>query len=375
MTDRPQPPAIGALQRRPAHIPEDAVIPAPLDFGNTPGEWAKRRQGLLERWMRFLGPFPRRCELAPALLEEEELPGFTRRRLRYRLEALRDGIWAEACLLVPRPAPSRGPAVLVYHQTTDETIREPVGLAGPASLHSALHLVERGYVVLCPRNYIWDYHGLSLPEDEGGKLDHDEPVRKLMSDHPDWTGMGRMVWDGIRAVDFLQTLDEVDPDRIGCFGFSLGGKEALFSAALDDRIRAAVSMEGGLGLSYSNWHAPWYLGPRIRAPGFAMDNHEVLALAAPRAFLLAGSGGGISADDGTCAAGADGERSWPYVEAVLPLYDMLGARDRLGILCHAHGHSVPAVAREAAYGWLDRFLCRDCLTQSTMNMEGTTAIQ
>ena len=265
-------------------------------------------------------------------------------------------IWAEAFLLVPRPAPVGAPAVLVHHPTTAETIREPVGFAGPPSRHNALHLVERGYVTLRPRNYIWDYHGLSLPEDEAGARAHERPVNRLLADHTGWTGMGRMMRDGMRAVDHLQTLKEVDPDRIGCFGFSLGGKEAIHSAAFDDRLKATVSMEGGIGLTYCNRHQPWYLGSRIREPGFTMDNHEVLALVAPRAFLLAASTGGISEDDGQYVAGSDGERSWPYIEAAAPLYEMLGARSRLGILCHTHGHSIPALARDTAYAWLDRFL-------------------
>jgi hypothetical protein len=165
-----------------------------------------------------------------------------------------------------------------------------------------------------------------------------------------------MTWNGIRAVDVVAALPGVDRERIGCFGFSLGGKEALFVPAFDARVRAAVSIDGGIAMAYSNWHDEWYYGPRVREPGFDMDHHEVLALIAPRAFLLIGSTGGVSEDDGQEVEGFDGERSWPFIEAVRPLYRLLGAPRNVGILNHRHGHSIPRLARDTGYGWLDRHL-------------------
>ena len=100
---------------------------------------------------------------------------------------------------------------------------------------------------------------------------------------------------------------DVDPDRLGAIGHSLGGKEALFLAAFDDRIRAAVSSEGGIGIGYSNWDAPWYHGEDVHRPGFPLDHAQVLALVAPRSFLLVGGDS------------ADGDRSWPYIDACLPV--------------------------------------------------------
>ena len=74
------------------------------------------------------------------------------------------------------------------------------------------------------------------------------------------------------------------------------------------------------------------------------ENHEVMALIAPRAFLVCGGGS------------ADGNASWPFVRAVLPVYKLLGAGDRLGLLSHHGKHTFPAAARETAYRWLDQWL-------------------
>jgi pimeloyl-ACP methyl ester carboxylesterase len=157
------------------------------------------------------------------------------------------------------------------------------------------------------------------------------------------TGMARMVFDAVRATDVLLERPEVDPDRVGTIGHSLGGKEALYHAAFDERIRAAISCEGGVGLRLSNWDDDHYLGKQINAPSFARDNHEVMSLVAPRALLVIGG------------ESADGAQSWPFVEACLPVWRLYGAEDRLGLLRHADGHNFPPPGpnRELVWRWLD----------------------
>jgi dienelactone hydrolase len=345
------------LQKPPSLLPDGAVVPPPISFGQTPAEWQQRRRKMLDRWTAFLGPFPRRCDLTPQVIGEETLPTCLRRKVRYRVDDLGGGVWVEAYVLIPRPCPAGAPAVVVMHPTTDDTVAEPVGLAGLASRHTALHLVERGYVAVCPRNFLWEYRDRRWPNTTDERWDFfRQQALRVIGDHPGWTGMGKMLWDSMRAVDYLLTVPEVAPDRIGCIGFSLGGKEALYLPAFDPRVRASVSIEGGIGMTYTNWHDPWYLGARVREPGFNMDHHELVALIAPRAFLLMGSMGGIPEDESKYVAGADGERSWPYIEAALPLYRMLGAADRIGVLCYPNGHSIPAQVRAVAYDWLDTHL-------------------
>lgn len=55
------------------------------------------------------------------------------------------------------------------------------------------------------------------------------------------TLMGERLWDLTRCVDYLRTLPEVDPARIGCAGLSLGGEMAMWLGAMDERIAATVS--------------------------------------------------------------------------------------------------------------------------------------
>lgn len=337
------PDPLDGLQTPPAALPRGTTRPAPLLFDpqhqpiTTPEAWAARRAMIRDAWTAYLGtiPVPR---VAPTLtvLEEDRPEGVLRQRVRYEAEP---GLPVEAYLLRPAPdeAPSdtRRPGVVVLHSTTADTIRQPAGLAGTPEKHIGLHLARRGYVTFCPGNFLWQY---------GSARNLKEAVAWLNGRRPRVTGMAKMLFDAIRAVDVLAALPDVDPDRLGAIGHSLGAKEVLYLAAFDERIRATVSSEGGIGMSYSNWDASWYLGETIRRPGFGMDHGQVLSLIAPRAFLLIGGDS------------ADGAWSWPYIEANLPVWSLLGAPKALGLLNHGQGHAYPPVAIETADAWLDRYL-------------------
>lgn len=326
-------PPVPAASKAPALAPLTAVGGRPL---RDCADWTRARKQLQAEWQEILGPFPPRVPLGTTVLFQEELPDHTRLRLRYAVDARTE---TEAYLLLPKGFKGRRPGLVVLHQTTPAHIAEPVGLQGRESMHLALQLVRRGYVCIAPRNFLWSRPELSLPQVTAEVLRAGPGFR--------WkTGMARMTWDAIRATDLLAARREVDAGRIGNIGHSLGGKEVLYHAAFDPRIRAAVSCEGGIGLSFSNWDADWYLGPQLRAAGFHHDHHEVLSLIAPRAFLLVGG------------ESADGAASWPYIESTLSIWRLWSAEERLGLLRHGQGHDFPAPGpeREQVYGWLDHWL-------------------
>jgi hypothetical protein len=53
---------------------------------------------------------------------------------------------------------------------------------------------------------------------------------------------------------------------------------------------------------------------------------------------------------------ADGSKSWPFIARAKEVYDLVGAGDRIGLLTHSSGHSLPPLALQCAYGWLGHFL-------------------
>ncbi len=335
-TPPPAADASGGLQRPPDSIPSDAPEISPLSPDEI-GAWR-------ERWLAFLfgGELP--LERPPLIVREvgrDERGGIERTHIRYEVEP---GVETEAYILRRSDGAERRPGVVVFHSTSAETIGQSGSLDPAEDRHIGAHLALRGYVVIAPKCYLWGAAGQAPPPNPGRAFWEGE-VEKMQGRHPRWKGMARMVWDGIRAVDALVARNDVDAARIGCIGHSLGAKESLYLAAFDRRVKAAVSSDGGIGLRLSNWEAPWYLGAEIRSPEFSLENHQILAMIAPRAFLLV-------------AGRDDNERSWPFIAGALPLWRSLGAADAVGWFRHGAGHNWPPEAQEAGYAFLDRFLMR-----------------
>ncbi len=328
------------VRQPPADVPADLPHLRPLlvDAAGQPVEtmdhWRQHREVIRSTWLDFLGLLARQEPPAPAfeVVAEDREAGVRRQLVRYAAE---DGGETEAYLLgpegweedeVPRPG------VAVFHSTVRESIRQPAGVEGEPEKAFGLALARRGFVAVCPRNFLW-------PQTLG--IAADEQTAAFQRRHPESRGMARMLYDARQAVSLLAALPGVDPQQLSAVGHSLGGKEVLYLAAFDERVRCTVSSEGGIGTRYCNWDAPWYLGPDIRDPAFDGEHHEVLALAAPRAFLLVGGDG------------SDGARSWPFIEAVLPVWDLYGARNRLGLYNHRQGHAVPPEAERRIAEWIE----------------------
>lgn len=289
--------------------------------------WEEERAKLEQAWRSLLGTGPRHApELSPQVIEAEGHPAVLRIRLRYQVLT---GVWTEAFLIEPLRDAGPRPGVVVFHSTNPAAHEQPAGRADRPWLHLALLLARHGYVVLAPRCFIFE------PGDT-----YAGHARRLLSRWPRWTGMGRMLWDGGRALDLVEKHPRVDRQRLAAVGHSLGAKETLYLAAFDRRVRAAVFSEGGISLKFSNWDAPWYLGDQIRALSLERDHDELLKLIAPRWFLLIGGGA------------ADGQKSRPYVERARDVYRKLGVSDRLRLFVHDKGHRLPAEAREAMLRFL-----------------------
>ncbi len=301
--------------------------------------WEAARSKLRDRWLKHLGTAPTALMALDVRTESvEQGNGYSRQLVSFASEG-DDRL--RAYLLVPdglTPGERRA-AVVVFHATASDTLRQPVGLGSRPDLALAVHLTRRGYVTLSPEC------ALLRPAAKGGPIDWARAhAAALARRRPGWTGLGKMTFDASRCADFLVSLPMVDTARLGCIGHSLGAKEALYAMAFENRYRAGVANEGGVGLRMSNWFEPWYLGPGMKAHVPASEHHQLLALTAPRAILIGGGGS------------ADGEASWPFVRAARPVYEQLGVADRVGLLDHRAGHTFPTEARRVAYRWLDHWL-------------------
>lgn len=200
------------------------------------------------------------------------------------------------------------------------------------------HLSERGYVTVSA-----DAYHLTYTDSLKGRYDFSrwqDAADALLSDHPTWSGMGKLVCDTRRLVDLLCTDPRVDGERIGIAGHSLGGKMAFYTGCLDPRIRAILASDFGFLWYQSNWDADWYWGKRLPAMiARGMDHTALLSAAAKPFCLLAGAYDNGESYQAMCRAAG------------------YGASDpRLGFLHHATGHRPPRAALEKGYDFLDEFL-------------------
>lgn len=341
---------LSTVNRPPEALPvsERSLVPLLVNEAGQPIEtrkaWAAERQRLHDAWLKFLGPMPTerpgvKLEVLNRSVVQFPKGGACHRDLvRYQAEA---DEFVEGYLLQPVGEQFQGlrPGIVALHQTSRESIDEiaNVEAARPGNQDLAFQLCAAGFVVFCPRCFLWQ----TPPE---YNIDVKTTVERFHKRHPDTVGMHKMLFDAQRAVDILVSLPSVDPKRIGTVGHSLGGKEVLYLMAFDERVKAGVASEGGLAFSSTNWADPWYLGSRIKAPDFKLNHHQILALAAPRPLLILGGESGPGA--------ADGNRSWPYLAAAQPVYGLDQQPVRLGMLNHQQGHSIPNDVYQKLQEWL-----------------------
>ncbi len=152
--------------------------------------------------------------------------------------------------------------------------------------------------------------------------------------------LGLQLWNSIRALDFLLTLDEVDPERIGSTGASGGGTQTFLHAAIDERVKvtAPVNMISSIMQGGSLCE---------NAPNLRIDtnNMELGALTAPRPLLMVSATG-------------DWTRNTLNVEypAIRSIYQLFDADQHVHAIQVDAPHNYNQQSREAVYGWFAHYL-------------------
>ncbi len=311
-------------------------------------EWPERREKIRRLLIDFLGPFPPDPEeTRGAVIDTERFADYVRQTVVYSGE---QGELIPAYLLIPLGIVSPRPAVICQHQTVYQGKDEPVGIEGKPELAHALELVRRGYVTLAPDCICFG------DRKKPGSGHYGEAVR-FYRQHPNWSIMGKLVWDIGRAVDYLETLPFVDSDRIGSIGHSHGAYGTLFSSAFDKRIRVAVASCGFTALRSDPVPERWsHLTALIPKIGFYIDRIEdipfdfqhVLALSAPRPLFIT-----AALDDKIFP---NGESVRDVSARVREVYELLGAPEAFDTYIFPGDHNFPPESRDQAIAWIDRWI-------------------
>lgn len=308
-----------------------------------PEQWKRKRADIRTRVLDVMGPLPAGdAPLAPEIGNRTDEGSYTRIKVVYRGAA---GGPIPAWLLVPK-TPGPHAAVLAAHPTNESGKDSVVGLDAKPHQVYGKELAERGFVVLAPDSITAGERVLA-----GSKP---YVTERFDAANPGWSAMGKMLSDHMRGIDFLVGRPEVRRDAIGVIGHSLGGYNAFFLAAFDERIRAAVSSCGftplGGGSRPFAWaRDSWFvhfprLAPYLRAGIAPFDFHEVMAMAAPRAlYNYSAAADATFPDIGAIRSAA---------AQVKEVYGVLGARERFVYQDGPGPHNFPETVRQETYRWL-----------------------
>ncbi len=250
-------------------LPDDAMAVA---------AWSERFAVRLDD---ALAPWPEAVPPAVEVTEEVECDGYRRARIVFDTEV---DMSVPAYLLVPNRRAAPGSAVLAVHghgpgKSQVCGIDDPEGAPGG---DYAAELARRGHVVLAPDLRCFGERADWNPEDRYAC--DTNLVHQVMGG---WSPLTQNLWDMGRCLDVLAAHPLVDGSRMGVAGFSYGGTMALFLAATDHRVAAAVV--AGYFSSWAEAHkVPWNMCGSQVLPGMLgrMEHVDVAALVAPRPLLV-----------------------------------------------------------------------------------------
>jgi hypothetical protein len=282
-------------------------------------EW-EARKARLRRQILFaagLSPMPVKTPLNPKVLRRIE-------RGNYSVEVLlieaSPGYFLGANLYRPARKPRPFPGVLLPHGHWKRGRLEDQPTYSVPAL--GVNLALKGYVALA-----YDMVGYNdtqqIPHSFGG------PAEDLWS----WNTLGIQLWNSIRAIDFLQSLPEVDSRRIAATGASGGATQTFLLAAIDDRVR--ISAPVNMVSAYMQGGDPCEEAPNLR---LSTSNVEIASMIAPRPMLVISS-----TRDWTRHTPIE---EFPWIQRIYGLYGAAGDVENVHVNAE---HNYNRQSREAVY--------------------------
>lgn len=275
-----------------------------------------------------------KCPLDPIVTGEHKLSGMTARNIVYysRPEYPVTGL-----LFVPDHA-KKAPGVLFLCGHSN------IGKSDSVYQKCAINLAKQGFVVL-----------MIDPVNQGERYQFSEALKKKYMLHccnahnmqgkqlhlcGEYFGAWR-AWDAIRGIDYLLTLPEVDPDRIGITGNSGGGTMTTFVNALEDRLLMAAP---------SCYITTWQHEVENELPAdieqmppdmlhYGLDMADFVIASAPRPTLIMGQKNDFFDPRGTLEAYEDAKK----------IYSLLGAEKNVQVFIGPDGHGYHAANRAQMY--------------------------
>ncbi len=334
-----------------------APLPDPLVMADgsrvtTAAQWRnKRRPELLElftREMYGVAP-PRSPQMKFVVFDKGTLAlggKAIRKQVTILLKGDPNGPKFDLLIYIPKAAKGKVPAILGMNfygnqaVTDDPDIRVTPNRAGSLP---GKNEARGGNAAQWPVEAMLD-HGYALatfyrcdvdPDTKDGFAKSLKAFYPELQNRPDnFSTIGEWAWAFSRAMDYLETDHAIDARHVGIFGWSRLGKAALWAGANDQRFAAVISNESGAGgakqfhrgiaenitrlnTSFPQWYDENFRKYNDRDKTLPFDQHEMIALIAPRAVYVA------SAEQD---ANADPEGEFASAKAASPVFELLGKK-------------------------------------------------
>ncbi len=317
------------------NLAQNQPVPA---MAQSMAELEARRPALKMRLRHSLGldPWPERTALNARVVGKLQRRGYTIEKLVYEAWP---GLPVSAHLYLPDPL--EGPA--------------------PGLVYACGHWMEAGKLALSVQPFCASAASLGIitlvydPIGQGERLESWQEHGNLNALLVGQCQLGWMVWESIRALDYLQDRPEVDPGRIGMTGASGGGLNTFFTTAIEERFACAIPAAYPCTF-YAAMHAErdlnWEDGTDVcnqvpQVMSFA-EMSDIASLFLPKPYLIL---------SGTCDKIFPIAGARQMAAAVQHNYELAGVPERFCFMEFDEEHGYQQSLRQAAYGWLKRWLC------------------
>ncbi|MHB0874626.1 MAG: dienelactone hydrolase family protein [Anaerolineae bacterium] len=318
-------------------------------------EWRFWRQALEATVRRLTGyerllPVP----LNARLTEEVQRDGYRRQRVEIDTEP---GVTMPLYVLLPDGPAGKAPAVIAAHGHGSGGKYSPAGCVEVPGIEAqvrdynydyGVQAARRGYVVFCPDARGFGERRESNYQSDDMLLSSSCSQLAHMGLPLGLTVAGMWAWDLSRLIDYALTRPEVEAPRIGCIGLSGGGLQALYLAAMDERVQCAVISGYFYGVRESllvlSGNCDCNYVPQLWENA---DMGDLAALIAPRPLLIeTGNHDPLNGASGV----ANVLRQYEITKSA---YDLLGVPERIDHDVFEGAHLWHGTV---AYEWLDRWL-------------------